>query len=28
VMGRCDRQFYEWIVVDISEPSQECSLVC
>jgi len=28
VTRRCERQFYEWTVVDFSEPSQECSLVC
>jgi hypothetical protein len=25
---KCKRQFYEWKVVDFSEPSQECSLIC
>ena len=25
---RCEKQFYEWTVVDFSEPSQECSLAC
>ena len=28
VTRRCERQFYEWTVVDFSESSQECSLVC
>ena len=28
VTHRCERQFCEWTVVDFSEPSQECSLVC
>ena len=23
-----ERQFYEWTVMDFSEPSQECSVVC
>ena len=27
VIRRCERSFYEWTDVDISEPSQECSLV-
>jgi len=28
VTRRCNRQFYMWTVVDFSEPSQECSLMC
>jgi len=25
---RCERNFYKWTVVDFSEASQECSLIC
>ena len=28
VIRRCRRPFYEWIDVDVTEPSQECSVVC
>ena len=28
VIHQCERPFYEWTDVDLSTPSQECSLAC